>query len=68
MSKTFKERGWKPETPFTEEQVSYLEDILTSAIMAIELERHDLERLKLKLGRDLDEIRSMKHAAKSTDR
>jgi len=59
-SDKFRQAGYKPETPFTPDQVAYLEDIFTSAIMFLELERRDLERLKKKLARDLDEIRSIK--------
>jgi len=63
---TFKAQGYRPAEPFTEEQAAYCEDLLTSAIMFLELERHDLERLKKKLLRELETIRGMRNHAKNT--
>jgi len=55
----FKRSGFKPQTPFTSEQVAYLEDLFTSFIMYIQLQIHDLERFKNKLSADLAEIKKM---------
>jgi hypothetical protein len=57
---SYKEHGFKPVNLWRPEQVAHCEEILTSAILYLELMRHDLDRLKRKLARDLDGIRQMK--------